>query len=35
MESENTSSWPVLLPLVLFFGGIGSAAAMTQLLASF
>jgi len=25
----------VLLPLVLFFGGIGSAAAMTQLLAAF
>ena len=35
MESDSPSSWPVLLPLVLFFGGIGSAAAMTQLLASF
>ena len=35
MDSQNTSSWPVLLPLVLFFGGIGSAAAMTQLLAAF
>ena len=35
MESDSTSSWLVLLPLVLFFGGIGSAAAMTQLLASF
>ena len=35
MESESTSSWPVLLPIVLFFGGIGSAAAMTQLLAYF
>ena len=35
MDSDSTSRWPVLLPLVLFFGGIGSAAAMTQLLASF
>ena len=35
MDSDSNSSWPVLLPLVLFFGGIGSAAAMTQLLNSF
>ena len=35
MNSDSTYSWPVLLPLVLFFGGIGSAAAMTQLLAAF
>ena len=35
MNSDSTSSWPVLLPLVLFFGGIGSAAPMTQLFAAF
>ena len=35
MNPDTTARWPVLLPLVLFFGGIGAAAAMTQLLGSF
>ena len=35
MESDTTSRWPVLLPLVFSFGGIGATAAMTQLLAAF
>jgi len=35
MAPESTVRWPVFLPLVLFFGGIGAAAAMTQLLGSF
>jgi len=32
MESDSSFSWPVVLPLVLFFSGIGAAAALTQLL---
>jgi len=35
MAPDSTVRWPVFLPLVLFFGGIGAAAAMTQLLGSF
>ena len=35
MASDTAVRWPVFLPLVLFFGGIGAAAAMTQLLGSF
>ena len=35
MASDSAVRWPVFLPLVLFFGGIGAAAAMTQLLGSF
>jgi len=35
MTSGTTVRWPVFLPLVLFFSGIGAAAAMTQLLGSF
>ena len=35
MESDSSLSWPVLLPLVLFFSGIGAAAALSQLLAAF
>ncbi|AHF63938.1 hypothetical protein Syncc8109_1581 [Synechococcus sp. WH 8109] len=32
MASDTAVRWPAFLPLVLFFGGIGAAAAMTQLL---
>jgi len=35
MASDSAVRWHVFLPLVLFFGGIGAAAAMTQLLGSF
>jgi len=35
MNSDSSIRWPVFLPLVLFFSGIGAAAAMTQLLFSF
>ncbi|AII49761.1 hypothetical protein KR52_11505 [Synechococcus sp. KORDI-52] len=35
MDTNSSVRWPVFLPLVLFFGGIGAAAAMTQLLGSF
>ncbi len=35
MNSEATVRWPVFLPLVLSFGGVGATAAMTQLLAAF
>ena len=35
MASDSAVRLPVFLPLMLFFGGIGAAAAMTQLLGSF
>ena len=35
MESETSHRWPVFLPVVLSFGGIGATAALTQLLSSF
>ncbi|AII43806.1 hypothetical protein KR100_10585 [Synechococcus sp. KORDI-100] len=35
MTPDSSVGWPVVLPLVLFFSGIGAAAAITQLLAAF
>ena len=35
MTNNSSVSWPVVLPVILFFSGIGAAAAITQLLAAF
>ena len=35
MTSNSSIGWPVALPVILFFSGIGAAAAITQLLAAF